>query len=62
MTNKDSAKDMWSYWSGKKGLVVALEIYYPQTAKNDPVISYALTQMEASRLAILSRMEELEFS
>ena len=62
MNKLDSRKDMWSYWYEKKGLVAALEIYYPQTAKNDPVISYALTQMEASLLTILARMEELEFS
>ena len=60
--NTDKDKSMWSYWSEKKGLVVALEIYYPLTAKKDPVISQALTQIEVSRLAILSRMEELGFS
>lgn len=51
---------MWSYWRDKKGLVEALEDYYPDLLRSDPLLYTAYTQLKMSMAFIDARMSTLE--
>jgi hypothetical protein len=50
---------MWTYWRDKYGIEIALKEYYPEILKSDPVLSFAMAQLETAELAINARMAEL---
>ena len=50
---------MWSYWSCKHGVLVALKDYYPELVERDPILRPALAQVEVGMLAIVGRMATL---
>lgn len=48
----------WKYWRDKKGIEEALENYYPETLKNDPMLMAALVQIRSGELLINQIMEK----
>jgi hypothetical protein len=50
---------MWTYWRDKKGLVAALEEYYPDLLAKNSELQAALTQIKTAKRAINQIMEEL---
>ena len=51
---------MWSYWAEKKGVIEALEDYFPQTLANDSSLQLALHTIKANLALINSIMSEKE--
>lgn len=50
---------MWSYWRDKYRYVEALEDYFPDTLREEPILQQALYQIKAAEALIDSRMQEL---
>lgn len=53
------AAHMWSYWRDKKGVVEALEDYYPETLKASPQLQMAIYNIRAAEALINKIMGEL---
>lgn len=50
---------MWPYWRDDKGLKDAATDYFPELFQNDPVLAFALAQINAAEFAIDTRMAQL---
>lgn len=50
---------MWRHWRDKKGLVEALEDYYPDILASRPDLQMALVQMRSAEALINQEMEKL---
>jgi hypothetical protein len=55
----DSEHRMWSYWRDDKGLMPALEDYYPELIKTDPTIGFLYQQAKAALTQLDMRMSQL---
>jgi hypothetical protein len=42
----------WKYWRDKKGVEIALEEYYPNLLKQEPMLMAALVQMKSAEALI----------
>lgn len=50
---------MWGYWRDKKGLVVALEEYYPEVLASRKDLQEALAKIRSAEASIDLKMQEL---
>lgn len=50
---------MWKYWKGDKGFDTAVEEYYPDVFKDDPVLATNLHLVKLHMRIIDERMAEL---
>lgn len=50
---------MWTYWRDKYGPAEALEEYFPELLKSDPILKAAHAQFIVGKQALESRMAEL---
>lgn len=55
---EDAPFHMWSYWRDKKGLLNALDDYYPNLTLNDPIVRHHVISMKAAMAALNSYMQE----
>jgi hypothetical protein len=51
---------MIQYWVNKKGLLEAIEDYYPETLAKDPAIISAIHQLQNAERAINARIAEIQ--
>lgn len=56
----DQPLRMFGYWEEKKGLKTAVQEYYPQVFRSDPVLYMAWTQIQTAEAALRQRIKELE--
>ena len=57
--NTDEKFSMWRYWRDDKGYETAMNDYYGNSFKNDPVLFLARLQYKQAKDLINSRMIEL---